>query len=109
MNTMDQTLSELGRFAEPAILILTSLAGGPKHGYAIMDDVVALAGFRMGPGTLYGALARLERLGYITSLSLEERRRPYMLTPSGEQILRVHLTNMQQFASLGLARLGGVA
>ena len=54
-------LTDLGRFAEPSLLILASLAGGPKHGYAMMEDIEAMSGVRLGPGTLYGALARLER------------------------------------------------
>src|SRR5215467_11811459 len=51
-------LSELGRFSDPSLLILASLAGGPKHGYAMMEDIEAMSGVRLGPGTLYGALAR---------------------------------------------------
>jgi Transcriptional regulator PadR-like family len=54
------TFGGLGRFAEPWLLVLTSLADGPKHGYAIMADVAAFSGVRMEPGTLYGALARLD-------------------------------------------------
>ena len=67
----------LGRFAEPWLLILTSLADGPKHGYAIMTDVAAFSGVRMEPGTLYGALSRLERRGWVRPLATAERRRPY--------------------------------
>ena len=55
----------LGRFADPSVLILTSLAGGPKHGYAIMTDVAGFSGVQMEPGTLYGALSRLERRGWV--------------------------------------------
>ena len=61
-------LTELGRFAEPSLYILVSLSGGPKHGYAIMTDVEAMTGDPLGPGTLYGALARLERRGLIEAL-----------------------------------------
>ena len=55
----------IGRFAEPSLLILVSLSGGPKHGYAIMTDVEAGSGRPLGPGTLYAALARLEERGLI--------------------------------------------
>ena len=51
----------LGRFAEPSVLILASLADGPKHGYALIKDIEELAGTTLGPGTLYAALARLEQ------------------------------------------------
>src|SRR6478672_10719209 len=58
----------LGRFADPSLLILTSLSDGPKHGYAIMTDVAAFSGVKMEPGTLYGALSRLERRGWVRPL-----------------------------------------
>jgi DNA-binding PadR family transcriptional regulator len=66
-----------GRFAEPWLLVLTSLADGPKHGYAIMTDVAAFSGVRMEPGTLYGALSRLERRGWVRPLDSAGRRRRY--------------------------------
>ena len=44
---------------DPSLLILASLAGGDKHGYAMMEDIEAFAGARLGPGTLYGAITRL--------------------------------------------------
>jgi Transcriptional regulator PadR-like family len=69
----------LGRFADPSLLILTSLADGPKHGYAIMTDIAAFSGITMEPGTLYGALSRLERRGWIRPLATGERRRPYAI------------------------------
>ncbi len=103
---MSSDLLGLGRFSEPTLLILVSLAGGPKHGYAIMEDVESLRSIRLGPGTLYGALARLERRGLIEPLPSEERRRPYRLTAAGAQTLRAQLAELQGFAVTGLQRLG---
>lgn len=97
--------SDLGRFSEPALLILASLAGGPKHGYAMMDDIEEITGTRLGPGTLYGALARLEEQKLIEPLPAEERRRPYRLTAAGAAALREQLTALERVASLGLRRL----
>ena len=74
---------ELGRFAEPSLYILVSLSEGPKHGYAIMTDVEAISGVPLGPGTLYGALSRLERARPDRGARPEDRRRPYRLTPLG--------------------------
>jgi hypothetical protein len=74
------TFDGLGRFADPWLLVLTSLADGPKHGYAIMADVAAFSGVRMEPGTLYRALSRLERRGWVTPVAAAGRRRPYEIT-----------------------------
>jgi DNA-binding PadR family transcriptional regulator len=102
----DQPLGELGRFAEPALYILVSLSDGPKHGYAIMTDVEATTGSPMRPGTLYGALARLERRGLIEALEQQDRRRPYRLTAHGATTLQVQLDHLRAFAQSGLKRLG---
>jgi len=99
------TLSELGKFSEPGLFILVSLANGPKHGYAMMEDIESLTGVKPGPGTLYGALARLEERGLIEALPSEERRRPYRLTPAGLVALREQLSSLELFVNAGLQRL----
>jgi DNA-binding PadR family transcriptional regulator len=102
---MNTRLPELGRFAEPALLILVSLSSGPKHGYAIMTDVEAGTGRPLGPGTLYAALARLEERGLVEALEPIDRRRPYRLTGIGATILEEQLRGLAEFAQLGLRRL----
>ncbi len=94
---------------EPALLILASLAAGPKHGYAIVEDVDRFARVRLGPGTLYGALARLEERKLIEPLEAEDRRRPYRLTGQGRQVLETELDSMKTVAETGLRRLGETA
>jgi len=84
---------------------MTSLAEGPKHGYAITLDVEQMTGVRLGPGTLYGALARLEAGGLIEALPAEDRRRPYRLTPTGTAALEGQLRALQQVVRSGLDRL----
>jgi DNA-binding PadR family transcriptional regulator len=98
--------SEFGRFSDPALLILASLAGGEKHGYAMMEDIEAMTGVHLGPGTLYGALSRLEQSGLILALPADERRRPYQLTAQGTAFLRRYLDSLKNFVSMGLMRLG---
>ena len=88
---MTDSMLEFGRFAEPSLYILVSLSEGPKHGYAIMTDVEEISGVPLGPGTLYGALARLERRGLIEALEPEDRRRPYRLTGLGATTLQAQL------------------
>jgi DNA-binding PadR family transcriptional regulator len=103
---MRDELAGLGRFAEPSLAILLSLADGPKHGYAIMAAARELTGEPLGPGTLYATLSRLEDRGLIEALPLEDRRRPYRLTSTGTAILRARLQGIESIASAGLARLG---
>jgi len=101
----DDVLASLGRFSEPALYILISLADGPKHGYAITQDIEAIAGQKLGPGTLYGAVARLEARKWIEPLPVADRRRPYRLTAAGDRVLRHRLENLQALARVGRARL----
>lgn len=92
-------------WSDPALLILGSLASGPKHGYAIVQDTQASTGVVLGPGTLYAALARLEERGHVRALPGEDRRRPYEITAAGASVLRQRLEAMRSFAARGLARL----
>jgi|SRR5919112_1903699 DNA-binding PadR family transcriptional regulator len=102
---MDEVGSGLGRFSDPALFILVSLADGEKHGYAMMEDIGATCGVRLGPGTLYGALARLEKRGLVEPLISEERRKPYRITASGASALEARLRRIEDFARAGLGRL----
>jgi DNA-binding PadR family transcriptional regulator len=99
------SLGTFGRYAGPATLILSSLADGAKHGYALTKDIDAFAGVRLAPGTLYEALTRLEAKGLIEPLPSEDRRRPYQLTAAGAAALRAHLQAQRQVAEVGLRRL----
>ncbi len=94
-----------GRYAGPATLILSSLADGPKHGYALTKDIEQFAGIRLAPGTLYEALSRLESQGMIEALAAQDRRRPYQLTAAGAVALRAHLDDQRRVADVGLGRL----
>jgi DNA-binding PadR family transcriptional regulator len=96
---------DLSRFSDPSLLILASLASGPKHGYAMMEDIVQFCGTKLEPGTLYAALARLERRGWIEALQADARRRPYRITAAGEVALREQLKTLHQVVSTGQQRL----
>ena len=87
---------------------MSSLADGPKHGYGMMSDIETMTGIRLGPGTLYGALARLEARGLIEPLPDEERRRPYQLTGLGREVLGEQLASIQRIAEAGMRRLAVV-
>jgi len=102
-----QALAGFGRYAGPATLILSSLADGAKHGYALTKDVESFAGVRLAPGTLYEALGRLESQGLIEAVDTDDRRRPYRLTAAGATALKAHLDAQRRVADVGLRRLSG--
>lgn len=90
---------------DPPVLILTSLASGPKHGYALAQDIEQFAGVQLGPGTLYGAIARLEERGLIEPVGAEARRRPYRLTAAGDEVLSEALARLRAVVDEGTTRL----
>jgi DNA-binding PadR family transcriptional regulator len=102
-----ERFSGFGRYAGPATLILSSLADGPKHGYALTKDIERFADVRVAPGTLYEALSRLESQGLIEAVESDDRRRPYRLTAVGAEALHTHLSAQRKIAELGLRRLAG--
>jgi DNA-binding PadR family transcriptional regulator len=91
---------------DPGLLLMISLAAGPKHGHAMLLDVERFAGVRLGPGTLYGALSRLEASGQVEPLPVEGRRRPYRLTGAGRIALERRLGSLQRAVTTGIARVG---
>jgi DNA-binding PadR family transcriptional regulator len=93
--------------SDRSVLILTSLADGPKHGYALIKDIESFAGIKMGPGTLYGSLSKLERAGLVEALPAEDRRRPYRITSAGLVAVRARLTESARIAEFGLGRIAG--
>lgn len=100
--------NEIGRLSDPGLLILASLAGGEKHGYGILEDITVFSHVRFEPGTLYGALARLEHEGLILALEPAGRRRPYALTPSGHAVLEARLATMERVLAVGRERSDSV-
>jgi DNA-binding PadR family transcriptional regulator len=102
---IDTQSDDLGHYSDSALLVLASLASGPKHGHAMITDIEEMSGTRLGPGTLYGAIARLEKQKLIEPLPEEERRHPYRITRDGKALLRAKLDTLYRFARTGLRRL----
>jgi len=96
----------LRRTNDPPVLILTSLAGGPKHGHALAKDIESFAGVRLGPGALYGAITRLDERGLIEAVESGDRRRPYRITATGATALAAAVADMRRIAEVGERRLG---
>ena len=90
---------------DPTLLVLASLADGDKHGYAMMEDIQRFASVRLGPGTLYGAITRLEERGWIKPVESQDRRQPYHLTPSGREYLKDQVASLNQVLRTAHRRL----
>lgn len=91
--------------SDPTILVLASLADGDKHGYAMMVDIQQFAGLRLGPGTLYGAITRLEERGWIRPVPSDDRRQPYTITPAGRQYLAAETAALEKVVRAAARRL----
>jgi DNA-binding PadR family transcriptional regulator len=94
---------------------LLALAGGPRHGYALAQEVEAVSDgrIRMGPGTLYGSLQRMQDEGLVEAApnpgeagAHAERRRYYKLTPFGRRVLRAETDRLAAAVRLARARIG---
>lgn len=90
---------------DPTLLVLASLADGDKHGYAMMEDIQRFASVRLGPGTLYGAIARLEERGWIRPVAAEDRRQPYTITALGRRYLKDQVTSLDAVVKAAQRRL----
>jgi DNA-binding PadR family transcriptional regulator len=90
---------------DPSFLVLASLAGGERHGYAMMEDIEGFAGVRLGPGTLYGAITRLEERGWIRPVPSDDRRQPYEITALGKRHLEEQLAGMDAVVRTAMRRL----
>jgi DNA-binding PadR family transcriptional regulator len=91
---------------DPTLLVLASLAGGEKHGYAMTEDIRRFADVRLGPGTLYGAITRLEQRGWIEPIESQDRRQPYRLTSTGRVYLEEQLGGLGKVLRVAIRRLG---
>ena len=89
----------------PAVFhVLLALADGPLHGYAIMQSVEQSSGtgIRMGPGTIYGSLQRMEEAGLVKELSArsDDRRRVFGLQPAGRRALEAEARRLARLGAL---------
>jgi DNA-binding PadR family transcriptional regulator len=90
---------------DPTLLVLASLADGDKHGYAMLEDIQRFAGVRLGPGTLYGAITRLEERGWIRPMAAEDRRQPYTITALGRRHLEEQVGSLNAVVKTAQQRL----
>jgi DNA-binding PadR family transcriptional regulator len=91
--------------SDPTLLVLASLADGDKHGYAMMEDIQKFAQVRLGPGTLYGAITRLEERGWIRPTGARDRRQPYTITGAGREYLEQQVASLEHVVKTAQRRL----
>ncbi|MER6944246.1 methyltransferase domain-containing protein [Nonomuraea sp. NPDC000554] len=82
------------RTNDAQMLVLSALADGPLHGYAVNTAIERMTGARLGRGSLSSALARLRGKGLIEDLDGEGRRRPLRLTPAGQEALKGEIESL---------------
>ena len=104
-STMSASLGDLGHYAGPATLILSSLADGPKHGYALMLDIGVFAGVQLQPGTLYGAIRTSRTTRPHPTFRRGRPSAAYRMTAHGAAVLQDHLKAQQRVSEVGLHRL----
>jgi DNA-binding PadR family transcriptional regulator len=90
---------------DPILLVMASLADGDKHGYAMMEDIERFAGAKLGPGTLYGAITRLEENGWIAPVPSDDRKQPYTLTALGRKSLEAEIETLDGVLKTAKKRL----
>jgi DNA-binding PadR family transcriptional regulator len=98
---------DLGPLTPVVFHILLALADQPRHGYAIMQAVEQSAGppVRMGPGTIYGSIQRMEDAGLVRELAASSgRRRRYTLTALGRRALEVEAARVTRLARVVRAK-----
>ena len=98
--------------SETVLLILTSLSGQPRHGYALLKDIEDLSGgrVRMSTGTLFGAIRRLLENRWIEPVDLDDTSRDkqgYRLTPAGRRQLQSEINRMKYLTKAATLRLKG--
>ena len=97
----------MGHYSDPPLLVLASLASGPKHGHAMIEDIAGMCGTRLGPGTLCsGAIAAASSNKAGSSRSRPRNaERPYRITAEGLHVFRARLSTLQYFVKAAVERL----
>ena len=88
--------------SETAFYMLLSL-NEVRHGYGIMQHVEELTGrrIRLGAGTVYGTLSRMEKDGLIRAVAEVERRKLYQITPAGVELLKAEASRIRELYENG--------
>jgi len=91
---------------ESAYYILLSL-NEPRHGYGIMQHVEEITDGRIkiGPGTIYGTLSKLEKEELILQMLETDRKKIYSLSEKGKEVLELELKRLQELVKNGMIEM----
>ena len=105
--TINRTLKAYIPMTETAFYILLSL-GIPKHGYGIIKFVEGLTQGRikLGSGTVYGTLTKMQKDGLISVYGDEQRRTVYMITPVGKEVMQAECVRVKKLHTDMLSQEG---
>ncbi|MBN2049558.1 MAG: helix-turn-helix transcriptional regulator [Spirochaetales bacterium] len=94
--------------SESAFYILLALKE-PRHGYGIILHVEEITDgrIRLGPGTIYGTLSRFEKDGLIQPIEETDRRKTYLITLRGRELLKAELQRLEELYKNGTSD-GGI-
>jgi DNA-binding PadR family transcriptional regulator len=103
---VDKEIKKYLPLSEATYYILLALVK-PLHGYGVMQKVESISNgtVSIGPGTLYGAFTTLEKEKLIVMVKEEERRKSYMLTPRGREVLKEQISRLEIMTLNGQAVL----
>ena len=100
--------AEAGALTPAVFHILLALWEAPLHGYAVMQAVEESSGQKMGPGTVYGSIQRIEEAGLVREVkspqSPAQRRRCFGLTDHGRQALQSEARRLARLGELVRSR-----
>lgn len=99
----------VGRVRDVQLLVLTALASDAMPGQRIQTEIESFSGRPVGPGTLYGALGRLEEEGFVRSIGDPGRGVPYRITPKGRSRLAEQIAQTERIVRTARERMGDVA
>jgi len=87
---------------ETAFYLLLALSS-ERHGYGAMQHIEVITGGRLkiGPGTVYGTLSKMEKDGLIQVMNEYERRKTYKQTLLGKELLSLEIERLEELVRNG--------
>lgn len=97
MMNLDKILKKYVPMTETAFYILLAL-NEPRHGYGIVKHVeeISKGRLRLGSGTVYGTLTKMQKDGIITVFADQERKTLYEITEAGKELMLAEIKRLKE-------------